>query len=516
MKKRKILAVMMTIAMLFTMIPASVSAAEKQPAGEEYIEILEMTYMECVKDRSKYCDDVWAEIQQVYQEGRIYGLEEDEAGISECMLSLESLSELTWVKSYADLDAVKSRYLKEIDTDAKNYKKADYNEYNWDCIQDGLYIGKKMIREASTFRAAARGYSEAYVAMVWATTKEELKMYQDEYLDELSRIVNLYIDSKNYSAPLWEEILKVYEEAVAAINNAQQENELEEIFTKYSEELCNLAKLSYPLDYEAVENIIAEIMKPVTEFFEEMSDQIYTIEGLWEAEELIWELEDELYDVKDRIEAEKLVAETLEKLKAIPTRAEDQAFCKGYVLKAKAVAKNESSIKVTWNADKKFDGYIIYRATSKNGTYKEVKRCDYGKTASYMDKKVTYGKNYYYKVKGVKSIDRVEKYTKLSKAAMATPKLMKPVVTLKKAGSQDVKVAWKKVTGADGYQIYRSTSINGQFKLVKTIKKGDTLSWKDTSTVKGKKYCYKVRAYDVKKDKTKKYSAYSTIKTIKR
>jgi fibronectin type 3 domain-containing protein len=99
---------------------------------------------------------------------------------------------------------------------------------------------------------------------------------------------------------------------------------------------------------------------------------------------------------------------------------------------------------------------------------------------------------------------------------MATPKLMKPVVTLKKAGSQDVKVAWKKVTGADGYQIYRSTSINGQFKLVKTIKKGDTLSWKDTSTVKGKKYCYKVRAYDVKKDKTKKYSAYSTIKTIKR
>lgn len=310
MKKRKILAVMMTIAMLFTMIPASVSAAEKQPAGEEYIEILEMTYMECVKDRSKYCDDVWAEIQQVYQEGRIYGLEEDEVGISECMLSLESLSELTWVKSYADLDAVKSRYLKEIDTDAKNYKKADYNEYNWDCIQDGLYIGKKMIREASTFRAAASGYSEAYVAMVWATTKEELKMYQDEYLDELSRIVNLYIDSKNYSAPLWEEILKVYEEAVAAINNAQQEYELEEIFTKYSEELCNLAKLSYPLDYEAVENIIEEIKKPVTEFFEEMSDQIYTIEGLWEAEDLILELEDELYDVKDRIEAEKLVAET--------------------------------------------------------------------------------------------------------------------------------------------------------------------------------------------------------------
>lgn len=516
MKKRNILAVMMTITMLFTMIPASVSAAEKQPAGEEYIEVLEMTYMEFIKDRSKYCDDVWDEIQQVYQEGRIYGLKEDDIGLSECMLALESLSGLTWVKSYADLDAVKSRYLKEIDTEAKNYKKADYNEYNWDCIQDGIYIGKKKIHEASTFRAAASGYSEALFAMMGATTKEELMLYQAEYLDELSRIVNLYIDSRNYSAPLWEEILKVYEEAVAAINNAQQEDELEEIFDMYCEEICTLARLSYPLDYEDVESILDEIIKPVTEYFEEMSEQVYTVESLWEAEDIIWGLLDVIYYVENRIEAETLVAEALEKLTAIPTRAEEEAFCKGYVLKAKAVGKNGSSIKVTWNADKQFDGYIIYRATSKNGTYKEIKRCDYGKTASYTDKKVTYGKNYYYKVKGVKSIDRVEKYTKLSKAAMATPKLMKPVVTLKKAGSQDVKVAWKKVTGADGYQIYRSTSINGQFKLVKTIKKGDTLSWKDTSTVKGKKYCYKVRAYDVKKDKTKKYSAYSTIKTIKR
>ena len=79
-----------------------------------------------------------------------------------------------------------------------------------------------------------------------------------------------------------------------------------------------------------------------------------------------------------------------------------------------------------------------------------------------------------------------------------------------------MKVTWKRVTGADGYQIYRSNSVNGQFKLVKTVKKGGTVQWKDTSTKKGKKYCYKMRSYDIKKNGDKKYSVYSTIKTIKR
>jgi len=517
MKKRKVLAVLMTIVMLFTMIPASVSAADKTPAGEEYIEELEMQYMECIKDRSKYCDAVWAEIQQVYQEGRVYGLEEDEPGLTECMIILGELGDLTWVKSYKDLDEAKNRYLEEISTEYKNHKKSDYNDYNWDYIQDGLYVGRKMINEAVTFSDAAVGYFNAMNAMAWATTKEELKMIRDEYKAELSRVVNLYLDSREYSEPLWAEIMKVYEEAVAAIEKAEQETELENLYEKYLEKICTLAKVTYPLGYEVVLKFFEEILEPVTEFFEEMmAGDDYIEERLWEAEDILWTVEEEIYEAKDRAEAEQMVNKALEKMKALPTREEDEKFYKEYVLKVKAVGYSGNAVKVTLNASKNLDGYIVYRATSKNGTYKEVKRCSSGKTASYIDKKATYGKNYYYKVKGVKSIDFEDKYTKLSKAAMGTPKLVSPVVTLKKAGSQDVKLTWKKVPGADGYQIYRSNSVNGQFKLVKTIKKGDTLTWKDTSTVKGKKYCYKMRAYDIKKDKSKKYSAYSTIKTIKR
>jgi len=229
----------------------------------------------------------------------------------------------------------------------------------------------------------------------------------------------------------------------------------------------------------------------------------YITERIWEAEDILWEAEEDIYEAKNRDTVNKVVAKALEKMKALPTREYDETLYKEYILKVKTVGYTGSSIKVTWNANKDLDGYIVYRASSKNGAYKEMKRFSSGKTKTFVDKKATYGKTYYYKVKGIKSIDFVDKYTKLSKASAGTPKLMKPTFEVKKVGSQDIKITWKRVTGADGYQIYRSNSINGQFKLVKTMKKGDTLTWRDTSTVKGKQYCYKVRAYDIKKDKTK-------------
>ncbi|MCR5795892.1 MAG: leucine-rich repeat protein [Solobacterium sp.] len=57
-----------------------------------------------------------------------------------------------------------------------------------------------------------------------------------------------------------------------------------------------------------------------------------------------------------------------------------------------------------------------------------------------------------------------------------------------KAGG--IRIAWKKVPGADGYYIYRSGT------LVKTVKSGSTLSWGDTAaTANGTKYTYKIVAY---------------------
>lgn len=64
-------------------------------------------------------------------------------------------------------------------------------------------------------------------------------------------------------------------------------------------------------------------------------------------------------------------------------------------LKVKA---SKGKVKLTWKKSSKAQGYIIYRATKKKGTYKKIKVITKWKTTSYTDKKVKSKKQYFYKI----------------------------------------------------------------------------------------------------------------------
>lgn len=68
-------------------------------------------------------------------------------------------------------------------------------------------------------------------------------------------------------------------------------------------------------------------------------------------------------------------------------------------LKAKA---GKGKVKLTWKKASKADGYIIYRATKKNGKYKQIKMIKSWKKNSFTDKKVKSKKTYYYKIRAYK------------------------------------------------------------------------------------------------------------------
>ena len=59
-------------------------------------------------------------------------------------------------------------------------------------------------------------------------------------------------------------------------------------------------------------------------------------------------------------------------------------------------------MKLTWKKSSKADGYIIYRATKKNGKYKQIKMIKSWKKNSFTDKKVKSKKTYYYKIRAYK------------------------------------------------------------------------------------------------------------------
>ena len=60
---------------------------------------------------------------------------------------------------------------------------------------------------------------------------------------------------------------------------------------------------------------------------------------------------------------------------------------------------SSTSATISWKAVANADGYRVYRATSKNGTYKSVMTITNPETLKWKNTKLTKGKTYYYKVK---------------------------------------------------------------------------------------------------------------------
>lgn len=69
--------------------------------------------------------------------------------------------------------------------------------------------------------------------------------------------------------------------------------------------------------------------------------------------------------------------------------------------KPKVKGKTDKSIKISWKKSKNVKYYKIYRATKKKGNYKKIAKVSRKKN-SYIDKKVKYYTDYYYKITAVK------------------------------------------------------------------------------------------------------------------
>ncbi len=86
---------------------------------------------------------------------------------------------------------------------------------------------------------------------------------------------------------------------------------------------------------------------------------------------------------------------------------------------------SKDSVKLTWKKSGSYavDTYRVYRATTKNGKYKLVKEVK-GTTTSLnlSTKKLKSGKTYYYKVRGVKTVDGKKVYTNYSSKVSAKVK----------------------------------------------------------------------------------------------
>lgn len=113
--------------------------------------------------------------------------------------------------------------------------------------------------------------------------------------------------------------------------------------------------------------------------------------------------------------------------------------------------------------------------------------------------RVVNGKNVYAAATGSAKTATAPVKAKLSKA--------------KRTGKNKVKLTWKKVSGASGYEIYMKTG-NGKYKKIKIVGNAKTLSFTKSGLSKKKSYSFRIRAY-TKVDRSKVYGAYSNVKKVK-
>jgi fibronectin type 3 domain-containing protein len=194
-------------------------------------------------------------------------------------------------------------------------------------------------------------------------------------------------------------------------------------------------------------------------------------------------------------------------------RSDYETIFTGKVVKpVLTLKKKNAAIVVSWKEVINAEKYIVYRSEKKTGKYTKVaalKRDSEGVLKnSYTDKKVKYGKTYYYKVKAVGENESLTSEVVKFKVAPAKVKNVK-VSSVK---STSVKISYDKLSET-GYVIERSTD-NKKWTVVKTITKNSTLSFKNTGLKANKTYYFRVRAYKSVSGK-KVYGKYSDVVSVR-
>ncbi len=175
----------------------------------------------------------------------------------------------------------------------------------------------------------------------------------------------------------------------------------------------------------------------------------------------------------------------------------------GTVTNPKAQMASVTGIKVTWNSVAGRSGYEIWRSTSPNTGYSLIKST----SSTYLNNtSLTPNINYYYKIRAYRTVNRVRVYGNFSGTVNATPVFNSVTGTVAtKYNATSIKIKWNAVAGRKGYEIWRSTSADGGYSLIKST---TTTSLTDMNLATNTAYYYKVRAYCLVNG-TRCYSNYS-------
>ena len=305
------------------------------------------------------------------------------------------------------------------------------------------------------------------------------------------------LDEEDYTADSWEALTDAIEEA----ENLNDNSTLTEVSKAYKD-LCDVYGSLVKKDQSVNKKALKSALDDAKLILDNIGDFIpSTVKGLKQ----IYDSAKAVYDNPNATQEEidkaynDLQAE-LQGVTEISVNAPSGL---------KATKASATSIKLTWNKASDVNGYEVWYSTSKDGAYQKLASPALN---SYTHSGLTIGMTYYYKVCSFKEVgEGIEYVTYNSKftdvASLNLPVPIPTGVKTASAGARSIKVSWKKVNGATGYEIYRSTGKAGRYTNAGAAGAAES-SYTDKNLKYKGTYYYKVRAYKTI-DGVKKYSAYT-------
>ncbi len=169
---------------------------------------------------------------------------------------------------------------------------------------------------------------------------------------------------------------------------------------------------------------------------------------------------------------------------------------------------NSSTMELKWKKNTSAYAYSIKRSRTKNGTYEKIAEIRDKNITQYQDKHVVSGNRYYYVVEVVSNKKGVKGYSGNSKPVSAISLKKVSIISIEDT-EEGFLLNWEKASGANCYEILRSTKEKSGFTQIAKVKGADSLSYTDGTVTEGMKYYYRIRA--VREGKRMGYGSYGKV-----
>ncbi|MFP3154596.1 N-acetylmuramoyl-L-alanine amidase [Lachnospiraceae bacterium ZAX-1] len=181
----------------------------------------------------------------------------------------------------------------------------------------------------------------------------------------------------------------------------------------------------------------------------------------------------------------------------------------------KQASNTENTIKLSWKRASAASGYKIYRYDTKKGTYDKIATTKQGDAVTYTNKKLNPGTTYQYKVRAYQTINGKNYDASEDSPVVKMTTKPKKIAKVKQEtnSTSSIKLSWKKVGGASGYEIYRYQTKTKKYTKIASTKKNSAVTYTNKKLSSATIYKYKVRAYKILGTKTN-YGSFSPKITV--